>query len=173
MSRGIAFYFMAMVTAFYCGSVMADGKALKVYILAGQSNMQGHAKVETFDYYRLMTEHVKKVLSDIELKRGRVGKISYYLRKGGVPGRVVSDNYPIAYGMRKDFRDTPPEDRKMTKEERQAYIEEYRAKLLTPADDAMWQRGASNAGYHYLGCAKIMALIGKGFAEAVLEMEEN
>ena len=25
-------------------------KPLKVYILAGQSNMEGHAKVETFDY---------------------------------------------------------------------------------------------------------------------------
>ena len=29
---------------------MAAKKPLKVYILAGQSNMQGHAKVETFDY---------------------------------------------------------------------------------------------------------------------------
>ncbi len=28
----------------------AEGKPLKVYILAGQSNMEGHAKVETFDY---------------------------------------------------------------------------------------------------------------------------
>jgi len=28
----------------------AQAKPLKVYILAGQSNMEGHAKVETFDY---------------------------------------------------------------------------------------------------------------------------
>ena len=28
----------------------AQGKPLKVYILAGQSNMEGQAKVETFDY---------------------------------------------------------------------------------------------------------------------------
>ena len=27
----------------------AEGKPLKVFILAGQSNMEGHAKVETFD----------------------------------------------------------------------------------------------------------------------------
>ena len=27
-----------------------EAKPLKVYILAGQSNMEGHAKVETFDY---------------------------------------------------------------------------------------------------------------------------
>src|SRR5262245_46112878 len=28
----------------------APSKKLKVFILAGQSNMEGHAKVETFDY---------------------------------------------------------------------------------------------------------------------------
>ena len=28
----------------------AEGKPLKVFILAGQSNMEGHAKIETFDY---------------------------------------------------------------------------------------------------------------------------
>jgi len=52
-------------------------------------------------------------------------------------------------------------------------MKEYRAKLITPEEEAMWQRGASNAGYHYLGCAKTMALIGKAFAEAVLEIEKQ
>jgi len=33
--------------------------------------------------------------------------------------------------------------------------------------------GASNGGYHYLGSAKIMAQIGKAFAEAMLEMEKK
>jgi hypothetical protein len=43
-----------------------------------------------------------------------------------------------------------------------------------PADaDALWKRGASNQGFHYLGCAKTMALIGKAFAEATLEMEKR
>ena len=32
------------------GSVMAQSKPLRVFILAGQSNMEGHARVETFDY---------------------------------------------------------------------------------------------------------------------------
>ena len=61
----------------------------------------------------------------------------------------------------------------MTKAEQQAYMKEYRAKLITPEEEAMWQRGASNAGYHYLGCAKTMALIGKAFAEAVLKIEKQ
>ena len=33
--------------------------------------------------------------------------------------------------------------------------------------------GASNAAYHYMGSGKMMALIGRAFAEAVLEMEKN
>ena len=42
---------MAILTAILCSSVTAAGKKpLKVYILAGQSNMEGQAKIETFDY---------------------------------------------------------------------------------------------------------------------------
>ena len=41
------------------------------------------------------------------------------------------------------------------------------------ADDRAIADGASNAGYHYMGSAKIMAQIGKAFAEAMLEMEKK
>ncbi len=64
----------------------------------------------------------------------------------------------------------PNEDGKMTQEQQQAYLKEFRAKLITPEDDAAWKSGASNAGYHYLGCAKTFALMGKAFAEANLSM---
>jgi len=114
-----------------------------------------------------------KPLADIAAKHGKIRKVSYYLRKGNVPGRVVSSNYAIAYSLRKQYWDTPIEDRKMTKEQQQAYIKEYRAKLITPEDGAMWKRGVSNAGYHYLGCAKTIALIGKAFAEAMHEMAKK
>ncbi len=40
--------FLAALSAVFCAA--ADAKPLKVFILAGQSNMEGHAKVETFDY---------------------------------------------------------------------------------------------------------------------------
>jgi alpha-galactosidase len=44
------------------------------------------------------------------------------------------------------------------------------AENFTPEE---WKRlkGASNGGYHYLGAAKIMAPIGKAFAEALVEIE--
>ena len=44
---------LALATVVLTGladNVAAEAKPLKVYILAGQSNMQGHAKTETFDY---------------------------------------------------------------------------------------------------------------------------
>ena len=39
-----------ILTAFLALGISAQAKPLKVFILAGQSNMEGHAKIETFDY---------------------------------------------------------------------------------------------------------------------------
>ena len=89
----------AILTSVLLATVGLEAKPLKVFILAGQSNMEGHARVETFDY-----------------------------------------------------------------------LKKYEAELITPAEAAKWKRGASNAGYHYLGCAKTFALMDKHFAEANLEM---
>jgi len=58
----------------------------------------------------------------------------------------------------------------MTDKEKQEYLRKFEADLITPAEVALWKQGASNAGYHYLGCAKTFALMGKHFAEANLEM---
>lgn len=46
------------------------------------------------------------------------------------------------------------------------------AENYTPQE---WKRlqGASNGGYHYLGAAKIMAPIGKAFAEAMVHLQET
>ena len=61
-------------------------------------------------------------------------------------------------------------DGKMTEAQQRDYLKEYEAKLITAAEAAQWKRGASNAGYHYLGCAKTFALMGEAFAEANLVM---
>jgi len=67
----------------------------------------------------------------------------------------------------------PNKDGTMTRKQQKDYLEKHRAELITPEDEATWKRGASNAGYHYLGCAKTMAQIGKAFADAILEMEKK
>ncbi|MCA8975911.1 MAG: hypothetical protein KDC98_14410 [Planctomycetes bacterium] len=61
-------------------------------------------------------------------------------------------------------------DGTMSDEEQRAYVDRYRAEIVGAADEAVWNRGASNAGYHYLGCAKTMAGIGVAFAEALLSV---
>ena len=42
--------FLTLSLALAVFALSAEAKPLKVFILAGQSNMEGHAKVETFDY---------------------------------------------------------------------------------------------------------------------------
>ncbi len=52
---------------------------------------------------------------------------------------------------------------------KKAYAE-YRATLFTAREEEILRKGKSNKGFHYLGSAKIMVGIGKGFAEAMLEL---
>lgn len=61
-------------------------------------------------------------------------------------------------------------DGKMTDDEKRAFVKKYEAEIISPAEAATWKRGASNGGYHYLGCAKTLALIGKAFADANLQL---
>jgi len=61
-------------------------------------------------------------------------------------------------------------DGTMTEQQQRDYVKAYEAKIITPAEAAAWKRGASNGGYHYLGCAKTFALMGKAFAEANLQL---
>ena len=64
------------------------------------------------------------------------------------------------------------ENPKLTGEELQAFKTRVEAEPFTPEE---WKRlqGASNSGYHYLGAAKIMAPIGKAFAEAMVTLHDN
>lgn len=52
-------------------------------------------------------------------------------------------------------------------------VAEFKAKMITPEEEALWERGGSNGDYHYLGSAKTFAQIGKAFAEAILELEKK
>jgi hypothetical protein len=61
-------------------------------------------------------------------------------------------------------------DGHMTEKEKEAYVKKYESELISPAEAALWKRGASNAGYHYLGSAKTFALMGQAFADALLRL---
>jgi len=57
---------------------------------------------------------------------------------------------------------------KLSGAEQKAKVEAFRAELITPRDVELL-KGITNADYHYKGSGKVMALIGKAFAEALYE----
>ena len=89
-------------------------------------------------------------LGEIDKKHGEVRQMRYYLDS-------KHKNYANVDGA-------------MTEEQKREHLKKFEAELISPAEVALWKRGASNAGYHYLGCAKTFALMGRAFAEAALTM---
>lgn len=89
-------------------------------------------------------------LGRIDAKRGEVSQMRYFL-----------DSKHKAHANA---------DGRMTEEQKRKFMDRFEADLISPAEVALWKRGASNAGYHYLGCAKTFALMGRAFAEANLRI---
>ena len=89
-------------------------------------------------------------LAAIDEKRGKVKAMAATLKNKGKNG--------------------PNKDGTMSDADQKEYLKKYEAEVISPEEAAKWTRGASNAGYHYLGCAKTFALMGKAFAEATLAM---
>jgi hypothetical protein len=79
----------------------------------------------------------------------------------------------MSYFLNSKHKDHPNADGSMTDEQKRNYLQDFETKLISPAEAALWDRGASNAGYHYLGCAKTFALMGQAFAESTLTMIKN
>lgn len=50
---------------------------------------------------------------------------------------------------------------------------EYRAKHITPQEEEILKVGVSDGDFHYLGSAKIMCGIGRGFGEALIQAMKN
>jgi alpha-galactosidase len=75
-----------------------------------------------------------------------------------------------AHLLRSKDKNGPNKDGTMTKEQQREYLKKFEAELITPGEAALWKRGASNAGYHYLGCARTFAQIGKAFADELIRM---
>lgn len=62
---------------------------------------------------------------------------------------------------------------KLTREEGKAALDELYAETFTPREMEILKKSTSNFDFHYMGSAKIMAQIGKGFAESLFEMMEG
>ncbi|MCX6906389.1 MAG: hypothetical protein NTW03_23500, partial [Verrucomicrobia bacterium] len=165
------------------GTSEAIAKPLKVFILAGQSNMQGHVKVATFDS---MADDPKTAPILKEMRNA-----------DGTP-RVCEKVWISSVGCAGDgWKDVIEQKGKLTTGFGAStseigleftfgiYMEKALGELIliiktswenkmkvmaenfTPEEWKRLRAGASNGGYHYLGAAKIMVPIGKAFAEAM------
>jgi hypothetical protein len=88
---------------------------------------------------------------------------------------AIADKHEKVRGMAHTLKNKngPNKDGTMTDQQQKEYLKKFEADLITPSEASKWQRGASNAGYHYLGCAKTFALMGQAFAEANLKLLES
>jgi len=78
----------------------------------------------------------------------------------------------MGYLLRTENKNHANKDGTMTKEDQRKFVEKFKADLISPEETALFEAGASNAGYHYLGCAKTFALMGEAYAEAILKMNQ-
>jgi alpha-galactosidase len=76
----------------------------------------------------------------------------------------------MAYLLRVKDKNGPNKDGSMDETRQKEYLKKFEAETISPSEVALWKRGASNAGYHYLGCAKTFALMGRAFADANLRL---
>jgi len=79
----------------------------------------------------------------------------------------------MAYLLKSKNKNQPNADGSMNEKQQREYVKQFEEKLISPEEAAMWKRGASNAGYHYLGCAKTFAQMGRAFAETTLLLMKN
>lgn len=87
-------------------TALAQAAPLKVYVLAGQSNMQGHASITTFDYLA----KDPKTAPLLEGMRGKDGRptvcervwISYLSRNNSGSDTIKEGNLTAGFGARED-----------------------------------------------------------------------
>ncbi len=73
----------------------------------------------------------------------------------------------MSYFLRIKHKKHANKDGSMSPQEQKKYVEEFKNKLISKDERELFAGGASNAAYHYLGCAKTMALIGEAFAKSI------
>ncbi len=145
--------FNAPKMPFVIGVLGVDGAKPNAGIVEFRKAMAAPASLPEFKGNVVAVETApfwSEELGAIDKKREKVSQMSYYLNS--------------------KHKDHANADGKMTDAQKRDHLKKYEAEVISPAEAAVWKRGASNAGYHYLGCAKTFALMGRAFAEATLQM---
>ena len=138
---------------FVIGVLGVDGLNANANILSFRKAMAAPASMPEFKGNVAAVETApfwSEELAAIDAKHAKVKQMGYLLK--------VKD------------KNGPNKDGSMDETAQKEYLKKYEAELISEKEATMWKRGASNAGYHYLGWAKTFALMGKAFAEANLAM---
>ncbi|MCH8215976.1 MAG: hypothetical protein IH892_04310 [Planctomycetes bacterium] len=120
---------------------------LKVFILAGQSNMQGHAALRTLEY----------------LIYNRLGA-------GGKRGAFQAAQQAVADLPEFQGNVTCVKTCEFWEPEVAAMVDQS---VHKGTDWSRFYNVGSNRGYHYLGSGRIYTRMGKAFAEAMLKLQED
>jgi hypothetical protein len=147
--------FLLMRTTFDLDAVDCESYRLSILARQGFHVYLNGQKIHTYIWWKNEPYYRAIVLGENETKHLRKGANVlaayanvHYDRKTGDPYASID---LFIEGITKEGR-----------ERREKALEE----VLSPRDRAV-AAGASNAGYHYMGSGKIMAQIGKAFAEAM------
>jgi hypothetical protein len=156
--------------ATFIRDVRKDLNAPKVPFVIGVLGVDGrNAKEDTQQFRAAMAAPAS--LPEFQGSVAAVQTAPFWSDELAAIDKKRSDVRQMSFYLNSKHKDHANADGHMTDAEKREYLKEYEAKLISPAEAALWQRGASNAGYHYLGCAKTFARMGQAFAEAALQMQ--
>lgn len=149
--------------------VRKDLGAPKLPFVIGVLGVDGAtANAETLEFRRAMAKPAG--LPEFQGTVTAVETAPFWSEELGAIDRKRNEVRQMRYYLDSRHRDHANADGRMTEEEKRQYLTKFEEARITPADVALWNRGASNAGYHYLGCAKTFARMGQAFAEANLRL---
>ena len=165
---------------------MAAQKPLQVFILAGQWNMQGQAKVSTFEHIG-MDPATKPMLVEMQNADGTPKVCErVWISSLGSADAEQTGKLTVGFGVSQNGPKIGPEFtfglymQKVTDAPilliKTAWggksLNRLLAQGLTEPERLVLEKGVSNLEFHYLGSAKILGGIGKGLAEAMAELKQ-
>jgi hypothetical protein len=157
------------VMAHFIRDVRRDFNAPKMPFVIGVLGVDGmNASPTTQEFRKAMA--APAALPEFKGNVAAVETAPFWSAELGAIDKKHDQVRQMRYYLDSKHKDHANKDGTMTDEQKRAHVKEFEAKLISPAETALWKRGASNAGYHYLGCAKTFALMGKAFAETTLQM---
>lgn len=155
--------------AHFIRDVRRDLDAPKMPFVIGVMGVSGlKANPDTVEFRKAMA--APAAMPEFQGNVAAVQTAPFWAEELGEIDKKYADLRQMRHYLDSKHKNYANADGAMTEEQKRAHMKKFEADSISPAQVALWKRGASNAGYHYLGCAKTFALMGRAFAEAALKM---